>query len=52
LCDAWPSLPGDLVAARDVDHVDDEVGEFAGVVCCEVVAARFDEEKVGVEFVV
>lgn len=52
LGDARPALAGDLVSARDVDYVNDEVCELARVVCCEVVAARLDEEKIGVEAVV
>lgn len=52
MCDSWSSLARNLVSTRYVDDVDDEVGEFAGVVGCEVVAARFDKEEVGVELVV
>ena len=42
--DARPTLPGHFVPARDVNHVDDEIGQFAAVVRGEVVAAGFDEE--------
>jgi len=52
LCYAWSTLSRDLVSTGYVDYVDDEVGEFARVVCSEVVAAGLDEEEVGVEFVV
>jgi hypothetical protein len=52
LCDSWSTLARNLVSARYVDDVDDEVGKFAGVVGCEVVAARFDKEEIGVELVV
>lgn len=52
LCDSRSTLARNLVASRYIDDVDDEVGKFAGVVSCEVVAARFDEEEVGVELVV
>lgn len=43
------ALAGDLVAAADVDDVDDVVGELAAVVGGEVVAAGLDEEEVGGE---
>lgn len=49
LGDAGAALAGDLVAAADVDDVDDEVGELAAVVGGEVVAAGLDEEQVGGE---
>lgn len=49
LCDARASFPRDLVAAADVDDVDDVIGEFTGVVSGEVVAPGLDEEEVGVE---
>ena len=52
LGDAWPALARDLVAARHVDDIDDEVGQLAAVVCGEIVAARLDEQEVGVELVV
>lgn len=52
LCDPWSSLARNLVTSRHVNDVDDEVGEFAGVVGCKVVATRFDEEEVGVKLVV
>lgn len=45
--DTWPALPGHLVPARDVDHVDDEIGQFARVVSSQVVATGLDEEQVG-----
>lgn len=46
LGDAGAALAGDLVAAADVDDVDDEVGQLAAVVGGEVVAAGLDEEQV------
>ncbi|KAH6603932.1 hypothetical protein Trco_007378 [Trichoderma cornu-damae] len=49
LRDAGASLPRHLVAAADVDDVDDEVGKLAAVVGRQVVAARFDEQQVRVE---
>lgn len=45
LGDTRAAFAGDFVAAGDVDDVDGEVGEFAGVVGGEVVAAGFDEEE-------
>ena len=50
--DAWAAFARDLVTTGDVNDVYDEVGEFAGVVGCEVVAAGFDEQEVGVELLV
>lgn len=52
MCDSWSTLARDFVTARNIDDVDDEVGEFAGVVGCKVVTARFDKEEIGVELVV
>lgn len=52
MCDSWSTLARDLVSARDINDVDDEVSEFTGVVGRKVVATGFDEEKVGIEFVV
>jgi hypothetical protein len=47
--DTRPALPGNLITARNVDHVDDEIGQLTRVVRGEVVAARLDEEEVGFE---
>lgn len=52
LGDAGPSLAGDLVAARDVDDVDDVVCQLPAVVRGEVVPAALDEQQVGVELCV
>lgn len=49
LRDAGAALARDLVAAADVDHVDDKIGELARVVGGQVVAAGLDEEDVGGE---
>lgn len=43
------SLPRHLVATRNVNHVDDEVGELARVVGSEVIAAGLDEQEVCLE---
>jgi len=40
------ALPRHLVPARDVNDIDDEIGQLARVVGGEVVAAGFDEEQV------
>jgi hypothetical protein len=45
-----PSLAWHLVAARNVDYVDDEIGELARVVCLEVVASRLTLQQIGVDF--
>ncbi|KAI6777083.1 hypothetical protein HG530_001028 [Fusarium avenaceum] len=50
--DCRATLPRDLVAAAHVDNVDDEIGQFATVVRCEVVASGFNEQQIGVEFAV
>lgn len=47
--DTRPALARDLVAARDVNHVDDEVGQFARVVRSEVITAGLDQEEIGGE---
>lgn len=47
--DTRPALPGNLVTARNVDHVDDEIGQLARVVGGEVVAAGLNEEEVRFE---
>lgn len=44
--DARATLAGDLVSARNINHVDDEVGQFARVVRSQVVTAGLDEEQV------
>ncbi|KAI6773391.1 hypothetical protein HG531_000240 [Fusarium graminearum] len=46
------TLSGDLVATADIDNVDDEIGQLAAVVCCEVVASRLNKEDIGVELAV
>lgn len=52
LGDAGAALAGHLVAAADVDDVDDEVGQLAAVVGGEVVTARLDEQQVRRELAV
>ena len=47
--DPRAALARHLVAAGDVDHVDDEVGQLAAVVGRQVVAARLDQQQVGGE---
>lgn len=47
--DTRPALSGHLVPTRNVDHVDDEIGQLARVVGGQVVAAGLDEEQVGFE---
>lgn len=47
--DAGAAFTRDLVTARDVDHVDDEVGQLARVVGSQVVAAGLDQEQVRLE---
>jgi colanic acid/amylovoran biosynthesis protein len=44
--DAGPALARDLVAGRDVDDVDRDVGELRAERRRQVVAARFDEDQV------
>ena len=44
--DAWSTLPGNLVTARYIDDIYDEVSKFARVVCSEVVAAGLQEQHV------
>ena len=41
-----PPLRGNFLAARDVDHVDGEVGELRRKGRGEIVAARFDQDEV------
>jgi hypothetical protein len=43
--DPWPALARDLVAARNVNDIDDVVRELARVVRREVVAAALDEQN-------
>lgn len=40
------TLPRNLITTRNIDNIDDEVGEFTTVVRREVIAARFDEQQV------
>ena len=51
LRDARAALARHLVAARDVDHVDREVGELAAVLRGQVVAAGLDEQQLGADLV-
>ena len=51
LRDARAALARHLVAARDIDHVDREVGELAAVLGRQVVAARLDEQQLGADLV-
>lgn len=51
-CNTGPALAGHLVTTSNINDVDDEVGEFARVVCGEVVAAGLDEEEVCLELAV
>jgi len=44
--DAGPALARHLVAARNVDDVDDEVGQLARVVGGQIVAAALDQQQV------
>ena len=50
--DTRPALARHLVPAGHIDHVDDEVGQFARVVGGQVVAAGLDQEEVGLELLV
>lgn len=43
------TLPRYLVAACNINYVDDEISQLARVVCSEIVTTRFDEEEVGRE---
>ena len=45
LGDPWPALPGNLVAARHVDHVDRVVGKIAAELGGKVVSAAFHEQQ-------
>lgn len=47
--DAGPALARHLVAARDVDDVDDKVGQLARVVRRQVVASGLDQQQVRLE---
>ena len=47
-----PSLSRNLVAATDIDDIDDKVGQLAAVVCREVVAAGLDQQQLRAELVV
>src|SRR5271155_5625865 len=44
--DAGAALARDFLAARDVDDIDRDVGEFGRERRCEIVAARFDQDEV------
>ncbi len=46
---AGPAFSGYLVAARDVDDVDDKVGQLPRVVRRQVVAARLDQQQIRAE---
>lgn len=52
LRDARPALARDLVAARNVDNVDDEVGQLARVVRRKVVPAGLNQQQISVKLVV
>lgn len=47
--DARPALAGYFVAAGNVDHVDDEVGQLTRVVGSQIVATGLDQKEVGLE---
>ena len=44
--DPWPPLTRHLVPTRHIDHIYDEIRQFAGIVGSQVIPARFDEEEV------
>lgn len=46
LRDARAALPGDLVTTADINHVNDEIGQFSRVVGGQVVAPGLDEQQV------
>lgn len=48
LGDARAALAGDLLAGGDVDDVDGEVAQLGAEGGCQVVAAAFDEDDVGI----
>lgn len=50
--DARPTLARDLVASRDINHVDDEIRQFARVVRGQVIPAGLDQQKVCLELLV
>ena len=50
--DARPALARDLVPSGDINHVDDEIRQFARVVGGEVIAAGLNQQEVGLELLV
>ena len=47
--DTRSTLARNLVATRDINHIDDKVGQLARVVRSEVITAGLDEEEIGGE---
>lgn len=44
--DTGPALARHLIPARDINHIDDEIGQLARVVGRQVIAAGLDEEQI------
>jgi hypothetical protein len=52
LGDARSAFTRDFIASSNVDDLDSEIGKFAAEAGGEVVSARFNQEKIGLEFAV
>jgi hypothetical protein len=50
LSNARTALTGNLVAPRNIDDLDGEIGKFATETSGQIVAARFNQEDFGVKF--